>query len=347
MVNVQLAQVKDIIRPKVLSMPEVTSVSYDEVNQDVIITVRTEADVSKVQAKLPSSVGGYDIIYRVLGPVGLQADAVRLQSVRPIPGGVSIGNVQVTAGTLATRVYDRSGNLLLLSNSHVFTPVLTTGRFGKKGDLIVQPGAYDKEGGPAPVAELLDWVEPMGGQLYVDGAIARPLANVPFADYVLGEIDMVEREWVVTEALKVEEGMRVKAAGRTSGVRRGKVTRLNVDVKANDSNGKLLWQMLDQAECDMISEGGDSGGIVVLEDDESKAVGLFWGGSSSASLFTPIGYVMQAFDIGFSYPVQDPPEVPLALPEEEGELNWKAVVPVGVGAALAGIFGAVLLRRRG
>lgn len=63
----------------------------------------------------------------------------RKRRLEPIMPGVSIGNVNTTAGTLGCVVRESaSGQLRLLSNWHVFN-----GATGKLGDSIVQPGPYD------------------------------------------------------------------------------------------------------------------------------------------------------------------------------------------------------------
>jgi hypothetical protein len=53
---------------------------------------------------------------------------------RPAPGGVSIGHIDVTAGTLGCLV-ERNGEVFILSNNHV----LANANLGKVGDPIPQP----------------------------------------------------------------------------------------------------------------------------------------------------------------------------------------------------------------
>ncbi|MDH4135212.1 MAG: hypothetical protein OEW09_00635, partial [Anaerolineae bacterium] len=57
---------------------------------------------------------------------------------RPAPGGVSIGHINITAGTLGCLVL-KNGELFILSNNHV----LANTNLGKKGDPIIQPGKHD------------------------------------------------------------------------------------------------------------------------------------------------------------------------------------------------------------
>ena len=64
---------------------------------------------------------------------------------RPATAGISIGHVNVTAGTLGSVVTDNAdGSASILSNNHV----MADSNSGIVGDQIVQPGVYD--GGVAP-----------------------------------------------------------------------------------------------------------------------------------------------------------------------------------------------------
>jgi len=300
MSNGQLAQIKTTIRHSILAMPEVSSISYDEAMKTIIITVDNENVRSEVMSKLPSALGGYSVDFQVMKKPQLLVD--RETEFRPIPGGVSIGHQDVTAGTNAILVYNRQGQPRLLSNSHVFTPILQTGMFGRVGDPISQPGMLDSDGILMKCAELQRWTEPVNGVMYVDAAIAVPVVDI--YDYVMGDT----QPWSVVEAVKAEIGMNVKKAGRTTGVTHGKIIGTMVDTKATDANGYMLWQMLDQIRLEMEIAGGDSGSLLVTEDN--KAVGLIWGGGGGQAMAAPIGYVMKIFDVGFSYPLQEPPEVP-------------------------------------
>jgi len=73
----------------------------------------------------------------------------RTMRIRPLIGGISIGSINVTAGTLAGRVIDReTGQKMLLSNYHVF--------LGDKNTPILQPGIVD--GGKYP-EDVVGYIE--------------------------------------------------------------------------------------------------------------------------------------------------------------------------------------------
>ena len=69
---------------------------------------------------------------------------------RPAEGGVSVGHFAITAGTIATAVYDREPfpgiprRYYILSNNHV----LANSNNANIGDAILQPGPFD--GGVLP-----------------------------------------------------------------------------------------------------------------------------------------------------------------------------------------------------
>ena len=83
------------------------------------------------------------------------------QKVRPVLGGFSVGHYNITAGTIATCVYDLKPfpgipkKYYILSNNHV----LANSNDARIGDPVLQPGPYD--GGRVPrdiVARLSRYV---------------------------------------------------------------------------------------------------------------------------------------------------------------------------------------------
>jgi hypothetical protein len=90
---------------------------------------------------------------------------------RPATAGISVGHVNITAGTIGSVVTDNTdGSQCILSNNHV----LADENAGVIGDAIVQPGPAD--GGAAPgdtIATLKRFVTLMASGNIVDGAIAQ------------------------------------------------------------------------------------------------------------------------------------------------------------------------------
>src|SRR2546422_1198252 len=87
---------------------------------------------------------------------------------RPAPGGVSVGHVRITAGTLGA-VVRAGGRRVVLSNNHV----LAASNNARIGDLILQPGPADSGTREDAIATLERFVEIRFGQSTVDGWTVR------------------------------------------------------------------------------------------------------------------------------------------------------------------------------
>ena len=238
---------------------------------------------------------------------------------RPAPGGVSIGHVDITAGTLGCLV-TRNGQLFILSNNHV----LANSNAAEKGDPIIQPGRYD--GGTiedqiatledfvpinfgtspptCPIAagmeSFLNWVARLLGSSHrvmafqevpdrnlVDAAIARPLSD-----------DLVERRileiGVPKGSREATLGTNVKKSGRTTGFTTGRITQIDVTVQVSYGEGKTAT-FEDQLMAGAMSKGGDSGSAVL--DQEDYVIGLLFAGSDTTTIINPIEFVLEALSV--------------------------------------------------
>src|SRR3989454_2196301 len=99
-------------------------------------------------------------------------DVGRTKRIRPAPGGVSIGHVQITAGTLGV-LARRNGRPVILSNNHV----LANQNAGRVGDPILQPGPVDGGRLQDTIARLADFV-PIQFKDKEPGPVARFLARL-------------------------------------------------------------------------------------------------------------------------------------------------------------------------
>ena len=237
---------------------------------------------------------------------------------RPAPGGISIGHVDVTAGTLGCLV-TRGGGLFILSNNHVLADI----NRARSGDPIIQPSRYDG-GTPAdeiarltdfiplhfgtaetecPLAsateQALNWTARAVGsghrvQSYrlapaenrVDAAIARPLS----ADLVERQILEIGLPQGVREATL---GTRVQKSGRTTGHTWGTIRQIDVTVGV-DYEGRTAT-FTDQLMAGAMSSGGDSGSVIL--DEEGYVVGLLFAGSDLTTVITPIQLVLDALGV--------------------------------------------------
>ncbi|MFB0538148.1 MAG: hypothetical protein ACETWR_24565 [Anaerolineae bacterium] len=238
---------------------------------------------------------------------------------RPAPGGVSIGHINITAGTLGCLVL-KGGELFILSNNHV----LADTNLGKKGDPIIQPGKYDGgtladqiatleeyvpiDFGTSPttcpaakaVEQLLNAIaggigsshrmvsyQESKGENLVDAALARPLS-----------LDLVGRRilniGVPKGSREATLGTNIKKSGRTTGFTTDRIIQIDATVQVSYGNAGVAT-FTDQFVAGAMSSGGDSGSAVL--DEEDYVVGLLFGGSPNTTIITPIQFVLDALGI--------------------------------------------------
>lgn len=284
--------------------------------------------VVSVTKKMPEAqLTPADIVPKKLGEVRtdvqetgvIRALQGRTDRWRPAPGGVSIGHIDITAGTLGCLV-TRDDQLFILSNNHV----LANTNAAQKGDPIIQPGRYDGgtlddqiatledfipiNFGDAPptcpiatgMESFLNWLAKSLGSSHrvmafqevpatnrVDAAIARPLSD-----------DLVEKRileiGVPQGSRDATLGTHVKKSGRTTGFTTGQITQIDVTAQVSYGEGKTAV-FEDQLMAGAMSKGGDSGSAVLDEDD--FVVGLLFAGSDTTTIINPIQFVLEALNV--------------------------------------------------
>jgi hypothetical protein len=238
---------------------------------------------------------------------------------RPAPGGVSIGHINITAGTLGCLVL-KGSELFILSNNHV----LADTNLGKKGDAIIQPGKHDGgtladkiatleefvtiDFGTSPttcstakaVEELLNAIakgigsghrlvsyQESTGENLVDAALARPLS-----------LDLVEKRilniGVPQGSREATLGTNIKKSGRTTGFTNGRITQIDATVQVSYGSAGVAT-FTDQFVAGAMSAGGDSGSAVL--DEEDYVVGLLFAGSDNTTIINPIQFVLDKLGI--------------------------------------------------
>jgi len=238
---------------------------------------------------------------------------------RPAPGGVSIGHVDITGGTLGCLV-TRGDHLFILANNHV----LANSNAAEKRDPIIQPGRYDggtlddriatledfiplNFGAGPPSCSIATGVESFLNSLAkllgsshrvmafqelpeanrVDAAIARPLSD-----------DLVEKRILVIGVPKGSRdatlGTRVKKSGRTSGFTTGEIIQIDVTAQVSYGGAKIAI-FEDQLMAGAMSKGGDSGAAVL--DEEDFVIGLLFAGSYTTTIINPIRFVLDALNV--------------------------------------------------
>jgi hypothetical protein len=128
----------------------------------------------------------------------------------------------------------------------------------------------------------------------VDAALARPDNQDMFSN----EIRHIGQ---VTGTKQPSLGQRIRKTGRTTDFTQSTVTLLNATLNVNYSTlqGPRVARFTGQIVCEAMSQGGDSGSLIV-DADENLAVGLLFAGSPLATIFTPIDSVLNALNITFT-----------------------------------------------
>lgn len=286
----------------------------------IVCSVKEKVPAARLSAQeiIPSAVDSTptDVIQTGI----IRALQVPTDRFRPAPGGVSVGHVGITAGTLGCWV-TQNGQKVILSNNHV----LADSNAADIGDAILQPGPFD--GGSFPqdhIADLTQFVpisfqgEPSGCQFanavisvfnlgcrvidsntryqvtkiqaednLVDAAIARPLNPADINDEIfnIGPIQ---------GTVSGELGMAIKKSGRTTGFTTGEIQQVDVTANVQYGAGQVAV-FSDQLLAGAMSQGGDSGSAVL--DDGNRLTGLLFAGSESTTIINRIENVFSALGI--------------------------------------------------
>jgi hypothetical protein len=329
--NSEVSKVREVLKTtskRLLDNPNVvaTGVGYKIVNgkktSDLSITC-------SVKEKLPGSqllkkniiASNFDGIPTDIIQTGIiRAFMPNTGRVRPAPGGVSIGHISITAGTLGCLV-KKNNEVFILSNNHV----LANSNNGQIGDPILQPGPYD--GGTFPndhIANLYQFIPInfadtpsncstangisnfLNGlarlvnssarfrtfsaealENLVDAALAKPVN----ANDVTGEILEIG---IIQGTVPGELGMSVKKSGRTTGLTTGEITQVSVTATVSYGDNKTA-SFTDQLMAGAMSQGGDSGSAVLTANNQ--ITGLLFAGSDSTTIINRIENVFTALGV--------------------------------------------------
>lgn len=286
--------------------PNLQGMQTDVIEVGYPVALATETQItSTVRPAVRRRDGRFALIDAGYVPVeGVEAVSVEPQvlthRVRPAQGGYSVGHPNVTAGTIATGVYDilPGGSVsppahgigvppkfYILSNNHV----LANSNAAALGDPILQPGRAD--GGVLPedrIGFLSRFIpitfEPPTPRADHNNLVDAAIAEVPFQEldreiYWIGGV----RGW--RPKANVPVGTQVKKAGRTTNFTVGRITAIAATVDVGYGGGRVA-RFKDQIVTTNISAGGDSGSLVVTLDN--VAVGLLFAGSATATIVNQI-----------------------------------------------------------
>jgi len=272
----------------------------------IIIGVVKKEPLSELSVEdiIPTEIDGMTVDVQTVGKVEfLTID--RTREFRPVPGGVSIGEKTVSAGT-SNPVY-KKGELRLLSNNHVFAAC----NEAEIGSAILQPGSIHggnianhvvarlsefvpiKMSGDSdcPIASIITRICNFFASILhsstriltpisvdtntVDCALARPIYESIVTNTILEDgnnyIEIAGEE-------EAYIGQLVKKTGTTTGTTRSSVKITDATIEVGLSDGRHATFVDQIGIPNPFGEGGDSGSLILTEDN--RVLGLLFAGSS-------------------------------------------------------------------
>lgn len=244
---------------------------------------------------------------------------------RPCPGGYSCGHHDITAGTLGCWVKRGTGaESYILSNNHV----LANSNDADLGDSILQPGPYD--GGQEAIAGLTDYVkinfvgEADGGcslakaVVSVLNGLARTLGRStrvavreigqPTPNLVDAAVARAAKEEFVAPIVEhigpvvgirdLDLGDQVTKVGRTTDQTTGVVEAIDGSTQVSYGDTKVAEfaeQVFIRADSGEFSAGGDSGSVILTEDNYLS--GLLFAGGEGVTVANRIANVLSLLGI--------------------------------------------------
>lgn len=239
---------------------------------------------------LPAEIENVKVVSEASGKFTAYADPTA-RFPRPVPIGVSTGHPAITAGTIGCRVKDAQGNYYALSNNHVFAKE----NLANPNDPILQPGPYDGGRNPEDIIGTLSAYVPISfsSNNTIDAAIAAcSETNLGYATPA-GVAYGTPNSTIVDATLR----MRVQKYGRTTGFTRGRIAGVNATVNVSYTNGVAPFVDQILISPGTFSDGGDSGSLIVTNDNLKNPVGLLFAGGATYTVANPIGLVLEAFDV--------------------------------------------------
>ena len=295
-----------------------------DIGRPAIVVGVTKKEPLRCLAKkdiVPAVIDGIDTDVTEVGEIKL-LDVIRTKKFRPVPGGVSIGEKSITAGTLGCAVR-RDQEKLILSNNHV----LANCNQAPIGSEILQPGPAD--GGNVKLdtlARLVDFVpirlddtsdcvitriavwvfnklakslhrrsrlvSQVMAENLVDCALAKPLYDADITNAILEDDGPVLLDSYCDPTI----GLKVKKSGRTTGTTRGQVSLTDVTMTVSMGNGKTATFKDQFGIPQPFGDGGDSGSVI-MNSVTNAAVGLLFAGSDKMIFANTWRNVREALDL--------------------------------------------------
>lgn len=315
-----------------ISGGEIVKDEFGKPVKAIVFAVEKKKPIEELDNPIPKSYGTMltDVVEKprmLASPPLPKKNANDLQQrIRPIRGGISIGHVDVTAGTLGCIVkksevvenppgsigwWDRLLNWLrkifgfdaklfslelrevplIMSNNHV----LACENAAKIGDPIIQPGYYDNGKNPKDIVAYLDSFT----VILPDKPNKMDVAFATIADDADWDFGIEDIPVINDEIRDAELGDIVQKTGRTTAYTMGKVIGVDATSWVGYDFGDAFFedQILIQDMAGHFSNGGDSGSVIL--DMDGHPVGLLFAGGGNVTLANKMSTIADEHGIEF------------------------------------------------
>jgi len=218
--------------------------------------------------------------------------------------GHDLANGYCCGGTLGALI-QVGGQTRILSNYHVFEADIFNGGDGitaRNGDPIIQPALIDVNCNAANAQEV--------ATLVVSSSLPGNNVDCSSATIIGGMVDtsgdILEVGTISSATVAASVNQKVKKSGRTTGLTRSTVSGLNATISVqyeNECAGGVAFtktftgQIVVKNRGSKFLAGGDSGSLMVENvDNDPRAVGLLYAGSSTTAIANPIDDVLDFFN---------------------------------------------------
>jgi hypothetical protein len=248
------------------------------------------------------------------------------RATRPVPIGYSTGNANdCSAGTIGVRV-KRGDDYFILSNNHIFARTNSA----SINELILQPGRGDVSCTQTlgdSIGRLVDYetiVHSTSANNLMDAALVK---TDPWTVDNQTPNDGYGRPSSTLASLRTS--MSVKKYGKATGLTTASVVSINATVNMNYAAGttRFVNQIVTHSSTSFVGVG-DSGSLVVTDNNQNRPVGLVFGASGSYTFVNPISAILSRFNVSIDNETSSPLPVELTsfsgrLHETDVQLKWQ------------------------